>query len=229
MRNAIANVCSHNKLSYGNEDQDQNYKKHLESLRQLLEEFEVQDIFGLVDKHKHFDVPHDCHLVGQFGVSQESRFYLIQTVADQTSNPNELCGHKFTYIPKQGLRPYQFHRGPLPDINEVDPRFFSKFIGYLDKYKVTSIGLEYIIPQVSEIEMHEIVSERQGWMILIEGALPLNLPNPIQRVATCWRWPKSKAISGAAIDCQKHVTGKHVGPEDLPTEIYLMLAQICLV
>jgi hypothetical protein len=114
-------------------------------------------------------------------------------------------------------------------MNEVDPRFFSKFSGYLDKYKVTSIGLEYIIPQVSEIEMHEIVSERQGWMILIEGALPLDLPNPKRRAVTSWRWPKSKKISGPATDCDKDPDGKHVGPDDLSAEIYHMLGQMCLI
>ena len=222
----------HNELSYGNEDQDQNHGSHRESLRQLLEKFEVQDIFGLVDKHKHFDVPQDSHLVGTVGtfrVCPRSLFYLTRTVADTFSNPNELCGHKFTYIPGEGLRPYEFRRGPQLEISKVDPELFSQFINYLNKHNITSIGLEYIIPQLSQIETHEVVSEEKRWMILIEGALPLNLPNPIQRVVTSWRWPKSKTISGPATYCDKDPTGKHVGPDDLPAEIYPMLAQMCLV
>jgi hypothetical protein len=220
----------HNNLSYGTKDQDQNQEEHLESLRQLLEEYKVQDIFGLVDKHKHFDVPHDCHLAGQFGVIQESRFYLVQTVADQTSDLKKLCGHKFTYIPEQGqLLPYQFYQAPLPDISQVDPKFFSKFIGYLDNHKITSIGLEYIIPQISQIKTHEFSSGRGKWMILIEATLSLKSLNSDPREVTSWRWLSSKAISGPSTDCQKDVSGNHVGPEDLPPKVYLMLAQISLV
>ncbi|KAI3565917.1 hypothetical protein IWW34DRAFT_711205 [Fusarium oxysporum f. sp. albedinis] len=182
----------HNELSYGNKDQDQDQddQRHRESLRQLLEKFDVQDIFGLVDKHKHFDLPDDSHLigtVGTFGVHPQSLFYLIRTVADKTSNPNELCGHKFTYIPGKGLRPYEFHQGPLLDDSKVKPEFFSQFINYLNKYNITSIGLEYVIPQVSQIAMHEICSEEKRWMILIEGKLPLDLPNPKQRAVIFWR------------------------------------------
>ncbi|TVY74750.1 hypothetical protein Focb16_v005949 [Fusarium oxysporum f. sp. cubense] len=144
----------HNELSYGNQDQDQDqdHGRHRESLRQLLEKFDVQDIFGLVDKHKHFDVPHDSHLigtVGTFGVRSQSLFYLIRTVADKTSDPNELCGHKFTYIPGKGLRPYEFHQGPLLGIGKVDPEFFSQFIKYLNKYDITSIGLDDRLETVS--------------------------------------------------------------------------------
>ncbi|KAI3572001.1 hypothetical protein IWW34DRAFT_563573, partial [Fusarium oxysporum f. sp. albedinis] len=156
------------------QDQEQDQRRHRESLRQLLQKFDVQDIFGLVDKHKHFDLPHNSHLigtVGTFGVYPQSLFYLIRTVADKNSNLKELCGHKFTYIPGKGLRPYEFHQGPLLGESQVDPEFFSQFINYLNKYNITSIGLEYVIPQVSQIAMHEICSEEKRWMILIEGAL----------------------------------------------------------
>jgi hypothetical protein len=219
----------HNELPYGNEDQD--HGRHLESLRQLLEKFDVQDIFGLVDKHKHFDVPHDSHLIGiigKFEAHPETLFYLIRTVADKTFNPNELCGHKFTYIPGEGLRPYEFHQGPLLARSKVDPEFFSQFTNYLNMHNITSIGLEYVIPQLSQIETHEISSEKKKWMIQIAGKSG-NAPNPKRRAVTSWRWPKSKKLSGPATDCDKDPDGQHVGPDDLPAEIYRMLDQMCLI
>lgn len=252
----------HNELSYGNKDQDKDLRRHRECLRQLLENFDVQDIFGLVDKHKHFDLPDDSNLigtVGTFGVHPQSLFYLIRTVADKNSNLKELCGHKFTYIPGKGLRPYEFHQGPLLGESQVHPEFFSQFINYLKKYNITSIGLEYVIPEVSQITMREICSEEKRWMILIEGALPLDLPNPkqraavfwrlfervgsfwrmfrravtrrrpTQRVVTSWRWPKSKTIYGAATDCDKDQNAKHVGTNELPAEIYHRLKQMSLI
>jgi hypothetical protein len=220
--------CSSNNLSDENKDQDQNDEKHREALRLLLEKFEVQDIFGLVDKHKHFDVPHGCHLVGTFGALPGLRFYFIHTVADKTSNPNELCGHKFTYIPGIGLRPYEFRPGPLLDKSEVDPEFFSQFINYLNEHKITSIGLEYTVPEVSDIVMHEIVLKRQRYMVLVERTWSLSLPNQFQRVPTCWRWlSKPRTISGEAVWCDKDkTTGGHIPPNDLPADIHLILAAV---
>ncbi|KPA35716.1 hypothetical protein FLAG1_11566 [Fusarium langsethiae] len=213
----------HNELSYGNEDQDQSYGSHRESLRQLLETFDVQDIFGLVDKHKHFDVPLDSHLIGTigtFGACPKSLFYLTRTVADKTFNPNELCGHKFTYIPGQGLRPYEFHQGPLLDRSKVGPEFFSQFTNYLNKYNITSIGLEYVIPQLSQIETHEVVSEVKRWMILIEaskrsredGAIDPT-PGPLQKRARTDTEIQAEVPTAvnAAESLQEHQTS-HVEP-----------------
>jgi hypothetical protein len=169
-------------------------------------------------------VPYGSHLVAKFGISRGSPFSVIQTVDDETFNPDELCGHKFTYIPKIGLRPYEFRRGPLLGTSEVDPRFFPEFINYLDEHNLTSIGLEYTEPQVSGIKMYELVWKIQRRMILVKLTPSLKLRNQSQWVPTCWRRSsKSNTMSGPEVWCGKDKdTGKHKDPpEDFPVDIYL--------
>lgn len=185
-------------------------EKHLECLRQLIERSNAQDLFGVLLLHKHFKLQYGYHLAGNFGDVYGLRYYWTRTVADKTSDSTKLCGRKFMFIPGRGLRPYEFHQGILPNLHQVDPSFYSEFNNYLVEQNLTSImGLEYIVPELSEIGMTEFVSPSSGLQILVQTTLPVL--HQLLLVATGWRWPSGRiGISGEAVWCVKDKdTGKH--------------------
>lgn len=221
----------YNSLSDENENQDR--EKHLAFLCRLLVKFNVQDKFRIIDPHEHFKVPPGYHLIAKFGVHQGAPASLIETVKDETFNPDELCGHKFVFISGQGIHPYQFRRGPLLDTNVVDPRFFSELIEYFNENKITSLGLEYTEPQVSEIEMYETVFKEQKRMLLLKITTSLlRISCRLKMVPTCWRsHSKFKPIPIPQDWCGKDPdTGDHEppSPKNLPANINSMMNELSL-
>lgn len=208
------------------ESKDEDRAEHIDFLLWLLKDCGVQDIFGIVDVHSHFDVPRGFHMVTKIEDRNASLSCLrTQPAQDKDLKPHELCGHKFVYTPGQGWHPYEFRFGPLLETNEAFSKFFSRFSNYLDEHNITSLGLEYTIRQVSGIQMYETVSKKERCMVLEEISPSLRLSKRLSWVPTCWRCSTSKTISGAAILCQKDERGVHVKPnrEDFPVLFYLML------
>jgi hypothetical protein len=185
------------------ESKDQDRAEHIDFLLWLLKNCGVQDIFGIVDVHNHFDVPRGFHMVTKIECPQAGKTFIsTQPAQDKDLKPHELCGHKFAYIPGLGWYPYEFRLGPLLDANEAYSKFISRFSKYLDKHNITSLGLEYTIRQVSGIKMYETVSKKKRCMVLEEILPSLRLSKRLLWVPTCWRCSsKSKDKMGAEVYC----------------------------
>jgi hypothetical protein len=208
-----------NNLSKESKDEDR--AEHIDFLLWLLNDCGVQDIFGIVDVHSHFDVPHGFHMVTEIEDRNASLSRLrTQLAQDKDLKPHELCGHKFIYTPGQGWHPYEFRLGPLLDTGEAYSKFFSRFSNYLDKHNITSLGLEYTIRQFSGIKMYETVWGNERRMVLEEILPSLRLSKQLLSVPTCWRWSsKSKDTMGPEVYCTIDPdTGDHVPPPPPPKQ-----------
>uniref|UniRef100_A0A4E9ELG4 Uncharacterized protein n=1 Tax=Gibberella zeae TaxID=5518 RepID=A0A4E9ELG4_GIBZA len=236
-KKVLEHACKiHNKLSEESKDQDR--AEHIHSLLWLLKECGVQDTFGIVDVHNHFDVPCGFHLVTKIEGHQAGKTCIsTQLAQDEDLKSRELCGHKFAYIPGLGWYAYEFRLGTLLDTNEAYTKFISRFSKYLDKHNITSLGLEYTIPQLSEIQVYETVSKTQQKMDLKEFSEFSELPNGLRWVPTCWRWSsKSEDTMSPMVFCGIDPdTGDHdppkpdpPKPKDLINNVYPILGQLSL-
>lgn len=210
-----------------NEDRDE----HIDFLLWLLKDCGVQDIFGIVDVHSHFDVPRGFHMVTKIESPNAGPPCLrTEPAQDKDLEPDELCGHKFVYTPGLGWYPYEFRLGPLLDTNEVYSIFFSRLSSYLDQHNITSLGFEYTIPEVFGITMYETVSKKERHMVLEKISPSLRLSKRLLWVPTCWRCSsksKDKMVEGY---CTKDPeTYDHDPPSpkpkqrDLATAAHIML------
>ncbi|EXK76285.1 hypothetical protein FOQG_18968 [Fusarium oxysporum f. sp. raphani 54005] len=213
------------------ESKDEDRDEHINFLLWLLKDCGVQDIFGIVDVHSHFDVPRGSHMVTKIEGRNASFSRLRTEPAQDKDLEPELCGHKFVYIPELGWYPYEFRLGPLLDTNEAYSKFFSRFSNYLDQHNITSLGFEYTIPQVFGITMCETVSKKEKHMVLEKISPSLRLSKRLLWVPTCWRCStKSKDKMGVEGLCTIDPdTYDHDPPKpkpkqkDLATTAHIML------
>ncbi|KAF4449624.1 hypothetical protein FALBO_16622 [Fusarium albosuccineum] len=189
--------------------------EHRERLRQLFKRFNAHDKFGVNTLHSHFHVPDGYHLAGDLGDFEEHRYYLTQGAVNETFNPKGSCGRKFKFVLGQGLRPYEFHRGPLPDLSKVDSEFFSQFTNYLVEHSLTStLGLEYIVPELLLVDMLEFILPNGG-MLLAEATSPCSNDHT---VTTGLGWP-SDLTGERKIECVPQPDGGHEQMDIKPKEI----------
>ncbi|RKK10831.1 hypothetical protein BFJ65_g14826 [Fusarium oxysporum f. sp. cepae] len=204
IRNAVADVCSHNNLP---EDDIllkvvEKIRKHLPQLRLLFQKFGVVNLFGVHVPHRHFTVPDRFHLVGQTEARDESLY--LTRLMDDTFNPSEVCGRKFVYDPQRGWCPHEFHYGPMPDIRNVDPEFFLRFTEYLVTNELTSIlGLMYLPQELLLYDMIEFVLSNCA-LLLVQAASTRITDD---RVTTSWNF--SDPIYTRETDCIPDRFGKH--------------------
>jgi hypothetical protein len=208
IRNAVANICSHNNLP---EDDIllrvvEKIIDHLPHLRQLFEKFGVVNLLGVHILHRHFTVPDGFHLVGQTGTSDED-LYLTELMDDKL-NPDNVCGRKFVYDPQSGcLYPYELHYGPLPDTSNVDPEFFLQFNEYIVTHELTSmLGLMYIPQELLKHDMDEYIP-RHCALLLVRAASP-RISNA--KVPTSWNFSDPTRIRET--DCIPDRFNKHTEP-----------------
>ncbi|KAI3572346.1 hypothetical protein IWW34DRAFT_231144 [Fusarium oxysporum f. sp. albedinis] len=104
IRNAVADVCSHNNLP---EDDIllkvvEKIREHLPQLRLLFQKFGVVNLFGVHVPHRHFTVPDRFHLVGQTEVRDES-LYLTRLFTEYlvTNELTSILG--LMYLPQELL------------------------------------------------------------------------------------------------------------------------------
>jgi hypothetical protein len=204
---------------------------HIDFLLKLLKNNKVEHIFGIVDVHKHFDVPSGFHMVTKIEGPQAGKTCLsTQLAQDKDLEPHDLCGYKFAYIPGQGWHPYEFRSGTLLATDKAYSKFISQVSKYLCEHNITSLGLEYTIHQMFGIKVYETVSKTQRRMDLKEFSNLSELPGGVRWVPTCWR---SKDTMGPGIFCPLNPdTGKHEDqhrpPKGLENNVYPMSGQLTL-
>jgi hypothetical protein len=199
----------------------------------LLEECGVGDIFRIVDVHEHFNLPCGSHMVAKLEDPRAKRIRILTKPAqDKAFNPRELCGYKFMRIPGLGLRPFEFRFGPLLATNEVFSIFISRFSNYLVEHNITSLGLEYTIPEVFGKQTYETVSKKRRFMSQDEITTCSKLSNKLYWEPTAWACrSESKAMRGPEVWCGKDPdTGDHDPPKakDMPANIHPMFGQFSL-
>ncbi|EXL64476.1 hypothetical protein FOPG_19260 [Fusarium oxysporum f. sp. conglutinans race 2 54008] len=194
---------------YWMQAENQDRQHHIDFLLWLLKDCGVEKDFRIVDVHTHFDVPHGYHMVAKLVATEAKRIRMsIEPARDETFEPHKLCGYKFTLVPEQGLRPYEFRLGPLLDTNEKYSDAISRVSNYLDEHKITSLGLEYTMPEVLGKPMYESVSEKNKSMFLDERR-PSS--NELRWVPTAWRCSsESKGIAESW--CGVKPNGDHKPP-----------------
>jgi hypothetical protein len=188
---------------------EQDVKKHLVYLSQVIRDSKASSAIGVIALHQHETLLPNHSFVGNTEQLDDERYaYYIQKSANERINIDKVCGYKFAYVEGKGLCPFEFRQGQMPDLSGVDKTFVPRIVQYLVKYHLTSrLGLGLLIPEISKNKMTEFPM-RWGMVLVPTELLPKNLTT----VTTEWHWDPPTRIFGPETNCVILRSGKHVEP-----------------
>ncbi|KAM5528845.1 hypothetical protein FOXYSP1_16689 [Fusarium oxysporum f. sp. phaseoli] len=196
--------------------------EHLRQLSLLFEKFGVRQLFGLHRPHRHSNVPDGFQMAGRTVIHNKHLYYWTKPV-DDALKTSKVCGLKYIFHREQGLCPYEFHEGDLPDISKVDPEFFLAVNNYLINHDLTStFGLLYLAPGLLERSKLEFVLTN-GELLLAQMAsslvrTALSIFDIGTTVTTCWSWSSPTCTS--EIRCLIFEDGIHRKVKTKPQKVH---------
>lgn len=187
-----------------------NEKKHINHILEMIRECNAANEFGVIALHQHKTLLPDHSFVGHIEKLNKSYCYWIRDLANERINLDKVYGSKFAYVEGEGLYPFEFCQGQMPDLSGVDKALFQQIGQYLVKNNLTSrLGLGLLRPELSKNKMTEFPRYRG----MVQVPTKLLLPKDLETVETEWHWDSATGIYGAGTNCVILRSGEHVRPK----------------
>ncbi|KAK3308677.1 uncharacterized protein B0T15DRAFT_491240 [Chaetomium strumarium] len=140
------------------------FHRHTGKLADILTRFNAQEKFGIYLIYGHFRLDEGNIMLGTT-LTTVRRCWTKPTRITEVK-PAEIHGHIFRLAPNGEMQAYEYHEGPITNLDGIDLAFFRELIKYADVNDLTNVlGLQ-VLSKVPE--MYEFDLKNNGTVMLHE-------------------------------------------------------------